>query len=174
MNEEMTMNSVEETKLRAGKRFLLESEDAYVEIVSGSVEAYAVTKGDVSFRRTFLAAFEEGEAVFPAMDEFEQIDVQLYVMEDAVLRVVPFGNKTAEELLPLMKAWLSRLVELPWMRIIADQGDDILQKWRQGTALKADGSKDELLDSFRDNEGIFAMLLGVHFGGKYVMIDNGI
>ena len=52
MNEEMTMNSVEETKLRAGKRFLLESEDAYVEIVSGSVEAYAVTKGDVSFRRS--------------------------------------------------------------------------------------------------------------------------
>ena len=166
MNEEMTMNSVEETKLRAGKRFLLESEDAYVEIVSGSVEAYAVTKGDVSFRRTFLAAFEEGEAVFPAMDEFEQIDVQLYVMEDAVLRVVPFGNKTAEELLPLMKAWLSRLVELPWMRIIADQGDDILQKWRQGTALKEDGSKDDLLDSFRDNEGIFAMLLGVHFGAE--------
>ena len=33
MNEEMTMNSAEETKLRAGKRFLLESEDAYVEIM---------------------------------------------------------------------------------------------------------------------------------------------
>ncbi len=166
MKEEMTMNSADVISLRAGKRFLLENEEAYVEVLSGAVEAYAVTKGDKSFRRTFLTTFSAGEAVFPAMDEFEQIDVQLYMVEDSSFRVVPFGEKSEGELRPLMKAWLSKLVELPWMRIIADQGDDILQKWRQGTALKEGGSHEELMDSFRDNEGIFAMLLGVHFGAE--------
>ncbi len=166
MKEEMTMNGAEEMNLRAGKRFLLENEEAYVEILSGTVEAYAVTKGDVSFRRTFLAAFSEGESVFPAMDEFEQIDVQLYAVEDATFRVVTFKDKPEGELYARMKAWLSKLVELPWMRIIADQGDDILQKWRQGTALPEGASHEDLMDSFRDNEGIFAMLLGVHFGAE--------
>lgn len=165
MKEEMTMNSTGEMLLRAGKRFLLDSEDTYVEILSGTVEVYAITKGDVSFRRIFLTSFSAGEAVFPAMDEFEQIDVQLYVTEEAVLRVIPFEERTAQELLPLMNAWLRRLVELHWMCAIADQGDDILQTWRQDNALKG-GSHEELMESFRDNEGIFAMLLGTYFGAE--------
>ncbi len=166
MKEEMTMNSAEEKSLRAGKRFLLENEDAFVEVLSGSMEAYAVTKGDVSFRRAFLTTFSAGDAIFPAMDEFEQIEVQLYAVEDSTFRVVPFTGKSDGELRTIMKKWFSQLVELPWMKFIADQGDDILEKWRQGTALKEEGSHDDLMDEFRDNEGIFAMLLGVHFGAE--------
>ena len=70
-------------KLLAGQRFLLEDTEAFIKVVSGQAEAYAVTAGDVSYRQFYLLDVAEGQAAFPAMDGFGEIKVLLYAVEDS-------------------------------------------------------------------------------------------
>ncbi len=154
-------------KLMSGERFLLQDENKYIKAVSGRMEAYAVTRKKQSFRQIFLTELSPGEAAFPSMDEFEQIDVLVYAVEDSELAEISLAGTDAEELLPLMRQWFAALVSLPWLRLLADKGDEVLRKWADGSVLTGhEQDKEGLLADFEDNEGIFAMLLGVRFSAQ--------
>ena len=176
-------------KLNAGERIELTDNNKYVRVASGSLEAYAVTTGDATFRQFFLMTVGEGEAVFPALDEFNEISVVLCALEDAELEEFSFDDKTSEDLKPLMKTWFKNLGEISWLRLLADKGDDILQSWRDGTVLKETAAHEQLMAEFTESEQIFAMLLGMRFGsedkrlsrrvkvrawGKRMLVENSI
>ncbi len=158
--------------LDAGERFLLDDENVYIEVLSGTLEVYAVSRGEVPFRRMYLMNLDAGDMLPASMDDFRQIDIQVCALEDTVFRIVPFTEVTAEELLPKMRVWFRKLVELPWLRMVADQGDDLLQTWQDGTVLEEGSDHDELLKAFRYNEGIFSMLLGVRIGSENVRLSR--
>lgn len=154
-------------KLIAGERFRLHNDNTYIKLVSGKLEAYAVTRKKQSFRQIFLTEITPGQAAFPSMDEFEQIDVLIYAVEDSELTETVLAEATAEELLPLMRQWFAALISLPWLRLLADKGDEVLRKWADGSVLAGHEQDPEaLLEDFADNEGIFAMLLGVRFSAQ--------
>ena len=176
-------------KLGAGERIELTRGSKFARVVSGSVEAYAVTAGNASFRQFYLMTIGAGDAAFPALDEFGEIEVALSVVEDAEIEEISFDEETPDHLRPLMKAWFRKLGEIPWLRLLADKGDDILQSWRDGTVLEgADGSED-VMTKFAESEQIFAMFLGMRFGsedkrlsrrmkvrawGKRMLVENSI
>ena len=151
-------------KLSAGERYPLTDEKMYIVLTSGEAEVYAVTKQQDSFRQMFLTELSPGEAAFPSMDEFGMVDVVVYAVEDAELDLLPLAEGEPSSLVPLMKQWFGRLVELPWLRLLADRGDDMLKTWADGSTL--DGKTTDmtaLSKTFAENEGISAMLLGVRF-----------
>ena len=151
-------------KLSAGERYPLTDEKSYIALTSGRAEIYAVTRQKASFRQIFLAELAAGEAAFPSMDEFGAIDVMVYAVEDAEFSVLPMAEAEPSALAPLMKQWFGRLASLPWLRLLADRGDDVLKTWEDGSVLS--GSETDiaaLSDAFAENAGIFAMLLGVRF-----------
>lgn len=151
-------------KLVSGERFRLSDENKYIRMVSGRLEVYAVTRKKVSFRQIFLMELKAGEAAFPSMDEFEQIDIQVYAVDDSELEEVSFGDTDDRTLLPLMRNWFRMLLDQSWLRLLADRGDEVLQKWENGSVLsETAGSHSELIEDFIDNEGIFSMLLGLRF-----------
>lgn len=154
-------------KLIAGGRFRLPDDDSYIKVISGKLEVYALRRKQTSHRQIFLMELEPGEAAFPSMDEFEQIDIQVYAVEDSELEECPFDEKDADNLAPLMRNWFAKLINLPWLRLMADLGDEMLRKWADGTVL-AEKEKDPagLLEEFADNEGIFAMLLGARYSSQ--------
>jgi len=154
-----------ETKLYGGDRFLLAADDMGYEVLSGRVEAYAVTRGGQSFRQCYLLTLAPGQAAFPALDDFEQIEVQLYAVEDSIIRPLPLQIELEARLHPLMKLWFHNLVKLPWLRLLAEQGDDTVGSWQRGTVLESCAGE-ELLSAFGQNQSIFAMLLGVRFGSE--------
>ena len=84
-------------KLIAGERFRLHDDNTYIKLVSGKLEAYAVTRKKQSFRQIFLTEITPGQAAFPSMDEFEQIDVLIYAVEDSELTETALAEATAEE-----------------------------------------------------------------------------
>ena len=135
----------------------------FARVRSGKVEAYAVMSGEGSFRQEFLAEVDGGEAVFPALDEFEQVETLIYALEDAELEILQFESVSAENLRELMEKWFGELINLSWLSLLADKGDDTLITWREGTTF--DGCEDfqSLLERFAEHEGIFSMLLGVRF-----------
>ena len=154
-------------KLIAGERFRLRDENSYIKLVSGKLEAYAVTRKKQSFRQIFLTELAPGQAAFPSMDEFEQIEILVYAVEDSELIETAFDETTAKELMPLMRQWFAALISLPWLRLLADKGDEVLRNWADGSVLAGhEQDKEELLADFADNEGIFAMLLGVRFSAQ--------
>ena len=96
-------------KLVAGERFRLPEEDKYIKVISGKLEAYAVTRRQTSYRQIFLMELGPGEAAFPSMDEFEQIDVQVYAVEDSELEECVFDGADPAQLAPLMRNWFTVL-----------------------------------------------------------------
>ncbi len=153
-------------KLNAGERVELTDNNKYVRVCSGQLEAYAVTAGDVSFRQFFLMTVSEGEAAFPSLDEFGEISVVLCAVEDAEVEDTAFDEKTTEVLKPLMQKWFKNLGEVPWLRLLADKGDDVLQAWRKGTVLEEAEDRDTLMEMFTENEQIFSMFLGMRLGSE--------
>ncbi len=154
-------------KLIAGERFRLHDENTYIKLLSGKLEAYAVTRKKQSYRKLFLTELIPGQAAFASMDEFEQIDVLVYAVEDSELAETAFAETTAEELTPLMRRWFAALVLLPWLQLMAAKGDEILRKWEDGSVLAGHGQdREALLADFSDNESIFAMLVGVRFSAR--------
>ncbi len=154
-------------KLEAGKRFRIPDDNTYIEVISGKAEVYAVTRKKISFRRIFLMELEPGGTAFPPMDEFELIDILIYAVEDVDLETHSLAEADVVTLREQMKQWFASLLELPWLRLMADRGDDVLKHWENGNLPLGQGDdRDTLLERFGDNEGIFAMLLGVRFGAQ--------
>ena len=153
-------------KLNAGERLELNKDKDFVRVVSGSLEVYAITTGDVSFRQFFLMTVGEGEAVFPALDEFGEIGVVLCAVEDAELEEAAFDGETTEVLKPLMETWFKNLGEVSWLRLLADKGDDLLRAWRDGTVLKDAETQQALMAEFKESEQIFSMFLGMRLGAE--------
>ncbi|MCR5175506.1 MAG: NHLP bacteriocin export ABC transporter permease/ATPase subunit, partial [Anaerovibrio sp.] len=94
------------------------------------------------------------------------IDIQLYALEDVVLREISLSGESVEKLRPLMQGWFKKMMSLSWLRLLADRGDDVLLGWRRGTVLVDESNREELLESFRDNEEIFSMFLGLRFSSE--------
>lgn len=176
-------------KMNVGERFELTERNKFAKIVSGSAEVYADTTGDASFRQFYLMTLGEGDAAFPALDEFGEIEVVVSAASDIELEEIPFDGLAPETLKPLMKAWFKNLGEIPWLRLMADKGDDILRSWRDDTVLEGAVESDALMTEFTENEQIFAMFLGMQFGsedkrlsrriklrawGKRMLVENSI
>ncbi len=154
-------------KLAAGERFRLPDDKTYIKIVAGQAEAYAVTRQKISYRQIFLKELPVGEAAFPPMDEFDQIDILVYAVEDSEIELQSLAEADPVILAPLMKQWFGRLVALPWLSLLADRGDDVLKTWADGSVLNSrETDLATLLNAFAENEGIFAMLLGVRFSSQ--------
>lgn len=149
--------------LIAGERVRLDDGERLAYIASGKVEAYLVTRAEGSFRQQFLCELAAGAAVFPSLDEFKQTDTLIFAVEDTQLQIFEFAEVEHTQLKIFMRNWFAELIKMPWLRLMADKGDDVLLTWLDGTVL--DGA-DNLLEAFRDNEAIFSMLLGVRFAAE--------
>ena len=150
-------------KLLAGQRFSIDDNSSYILVVSGKVEAYAVTTNKSSFRQTFLINIEAGQAAFPALDKFKKINIILYAVEDSELEKQYFDNSSIDNLKPLMSLWLKNLTNISWIANLANHGDDVILSWSKSNLFEKSNSIKDLLNIFTDNEQIFSMLLGVHF-----------
>lgn len=149
--------------LNAGERFRVKAENQFALVKSGKLEAYAVTQKKSSFRQIFLMKLESGAAAYPSLDEFEQIDVMIYAVEDSEIEFLEFESLSVEENRALMKNWFSELIKLSWLQLMADKGDDVLQGWRNPQFLLNNETIDELTEEFEENESVFSMLLGIRF-----------
>ena len=155
------MNRYEKTfSLSAGERVRLADGERLALIESGKVEVYAATRAEGSFRQQFLVELDGGGAVFPTLDEFNQTETLIYAGADTQIKIFSFTALEPDDLKALMQRWFSELIKLPWLRLLADKGDDTLIMWRDGTVLEG---ADDLIDAFRENETILSMLLGVRF-----------
>lgn len=158
--------------LTAGQRFVLTGDDKLARVISGRVEAYAVTRNSETFRQIFLAEISAGQAVFPALDEFEVIDIVLYALEDTEYTLTAPQELAAEELAVLVKLWFKKLIALPWLKILADKGDDMLEQWQDGSLLPGPATTAEICAVFVRHENILAMLLGMRFKGEDLRLDR--
>ena len=149
-------------KLLAGQRYSLDDSGSFIKVVSGKIEAYAVTADKASFRQSFLMNIEVGQSAFPAIDN-KRIKVVVFAVEDSDVEELKFDNESVENLKNQMTLWLKSLTNIPWLGSLADHGDDVLLSWRKGNVLEKCNTLDELVKCFADNEQIFAMLLGVNF-----------
>lgn len=147
--------------LSAGDRFKLES--GLAKITSGKIEVYAIMSGEGSYRQEFLAEFEKNCAAFPAFDEFGQVETIIYAVENSELEILQFEEVSLEELKIFMQKWFAALIKLNWLEILAAKGDDTLITWREKDFFSECENLQSLTEKFRENEGIFSMLLGVRF-----------
>ena len=182
-------------RLLPGQRFLLKDDRSFLQVMSGMVEVYAVTQSgkdeedSLSFRQCFLVELVAGEAAFPSMDEFQEICIQIYATEETEFCVASMEAADVSALCPLMERWFSSLVRVPWLRLIADKGDDMLQLWQRGGVMKDLSGPDRLMERFHEHQQILSMLLGVRFGAedkrlyrrirmresaKKLLVENGI
>ena len=120
-------------KVLAGQRYTLDESDSYIQIVSGVIEAYAVTTDKASFRQSFLMNIEVGQAAFPAIDN--RIKVIIYAVEDSEVEVVKFDNESLDNLKNLMSLWFKNLTGISWLSTLVDHGDDVLLSWRKEIVL---------------------------------------
>ena len=150
--------------LKAGERFILKDDYERLALIeSGKLEVYAVTRAEGSYRQQFLVELETGEAAFPLLDEFEKTETLLFAIEDTQITINTFDEIATDKLKILMRKWFTELIKLPWLRLLADKGDDILITWLDGSVLEG---AENLADTFRENEEIFSMLLGVRFSAE--------
>lgn len=77
--------------------------------------------------------------------------------------MLQFEEIAVAELRNLMQKWFGELLKLSWIEILADKGDDTITAWRDENFLGSCNELESLLETFRENEGIFAMLLGVRY-----------
>ena len=146
--------------LLAGERIRLEDVERLALIEAGKVEVYAVTRAEGSFRQEFLVELTTDEAIFPLLDEFGQTETLIYAAEDTQLKILSFDEVSHDALKNFMHNWFVELIKLPWLRLLADKGDDVLTTWIDGSVLEGE---DDLIAAFHTNEEIFSMLLGVRF-----------
>ena len=149
-------------ELQAGKRWRLKNADEYLLLQRGVIEVYAVTAGQESYRQEYLFALKAGQAVFPAFDEFEEIDILIYALEDCQLQVEKLANSSKENLYPQMQEWFKQLSCIRWVKSLADLGDNSLDQ--NGMMLDEDiASCSDLLKCFEEKQRIFSMLQGIRF-----------
>ena len=63
---------------------------------------------------------------------------------------------------------------LPFLRLLADKGDDTLATWLDGSFIGDAQDNQSLWEIFVDNEGIFSMMLGVRFQAEDVKFTRRI
>lgn len=149
-------------ELQAGKRWRLKNADEYLLLQRGVIEVYAVTAGQESYRQEYLFALKAGQAVFPAFDEFEEIDILIYALEDCQLQVEKLANSSKENLYPQMQEWFKQLSCIRWVKSLADLGDNSLDQ--NDMMLDEDiASCSDLLKCFEEKQRIFSMLQGIRF-----------
>ena len=102
-------------KLAAGSRYRLTDGDTFAELQKGKLEIYAVTSQENPFHQTYLIEIEPGGAAFPSMDEFEEIEIMLYAVEDSEITEKSFENTPVSVLFPLMRAWFQKLITVRWL-----------------------------------------------------------
>lgn len=159
-------------QLLAGQRFLCQ-EEQMLKIKEGKVEVYAVTRNTAAFRQMFLMELSAGDVVYPAFDEFAQIEIGIYVAEDAEIEEAAFTSCSAFEHLPWMKTWFNKLSALSWVERLANLGDDMLQLWEAGTMLQRVAEDEKaLFHTFAEHERILSMLIGVHFGSEDIRFQR--
>ncbi|WP_084276973.1 NHLP bacteriocin export ABC transporter permease/ATPase subunit [Anaerovibrio sp. RM50] len=149
-------------ELQAGKRWRLKNADEYLLVQHGIIEVYAVTAGQESYRQEYLFSLKAGQAVFPAFDEFGEIDILIYGLEDCQLKEETIANVSKEELHRQMQDWFRQLSHIKWIKRLADMGDNSLDQ----EGLKLDGniaSTSDLLKCFEEKQRIFSMLQGIRF-----------
>ena len=149
-------------ELQAGKRWRLKNADEYLLVKQGMIEVYAVTARQESYRQEYLFSLKAGQAVFPAFDEFGEIDILIYALEDCQLRVEKLANSSKENLYPQMQEWFKQLSCIRWVKSLADLGDNSLDQ--NGMMLDEDiASCSDLLKCFEEKQRIFSMLQGIRF-----------
>lgn len=149
-------------ELQAGKRWRLKNADEYLLVQQGMIEVYAVTARQESYRQEYLFSLKAGQAVFPAFDEFEEIDILIYALEDCQLQVEKLANSSKENLYPQMQEWFKQLSCIRWVKSLADLGDNSLDQ--NGMMLDEDiASCSDLLKCFEEKQRIFSMLQGIRF-----------
>lgn len=149
-------------ELQAGKRWRLKKEDEYLLVQQGVVEVYAVTASQESYRQEYLFPLKAGQAVFPAFDEFGEIDILIYALEDCQLQVEKLANSSKETLYLQMQEWFKQLSGIRWIKSLADLGDNSLDQ--NGMLLDEDiASSSDLLKCFEEKQRIFSMLQGIRF-----------
>lgn len=149
-------------ELQAGKRWRLKNEDEYLLVQQGVVEVYAVTASQESYRQEYLFPLKAGQAVFPAFDEFGEIDILIYALEDCQLQVEKLANSSKETLYLQMQEWFKQLSGIRWIKSLADLGDNSLDQ--NGMLLDEDiASSSDLLKCFEEKQRIFSMLQGIRF-----------
>jgi len=164
-------------KLLSGQRFQLHDNKKFIKVMSGVVEVYAVTKDGedvLSFRQNYLIKVSEGECIFPSLDEFDEINIQLYTIEDAVLTEIAFDELDAHELAQMAQHWFGRLMEISWLRLMADKGDDMLQAWLKGNIFKNMANREEVITELQDHEDLLSMFLGMRFGAEDTRLSRRI
>ena len=139
----------------SGGRFLLSDEKNFLKITSGSVEVYAVTKNAENFHQTLIMKCAAGDAVFPALDDFEIVEILIYATEDSTFEILPLENISDK----MARNWFHKLIKISWLKLLADKGDDTLRDWQNENLF--DGGN--VREKFVSNEQIFSMLMGARF-----------
>lgn len=145
-------------KIFSGERFNLSDDKNFAKIISGNVEIYAVTKsGD--FHQEFMMKCAAGDAVFPAFDDFDVVEILIYAVEDSEFEILSVKNLSADELKIFALKWFNNLAQLQWIKLLADKGDDILRKWQSQTVFESGDPYEKFVTSAQ----IFSTLMGVRF-----------
>ena len=151
-------------ELQAGKRWRMTNEEEFLLLEAGQVEVYAVTAHQSSYRQEYLFSLSPGDSVFPALDEFGEVNILLYGLEDCRLRAIKFPDISADELQHCLQGWFLKLGSIKWIKRLADMGDNTLLQWSGPEMLEGcAGSSRDLYSHFKENQGIFAMLQGIRF-----------
>ena len=161
-------------KLVAGERYCLPEENSFVEITAGKVEVYAVTHQKENFRQMYLMELNAGEAAFPSFDDFEKIKIEVHALTDSELKTVSVNEIAPSELAQLIRSWFKNLIALPFLRLLADKGDDTLATWLDGSLIGDSQDNQSLWEIFIDNQSIFSMMLGVRFQAEDVKFTRRI
>ena len=161
-------------KLVAGERYCLPEENSFVEVTAGKVEVYAVTHQKENFRQMYLMELSAGEAAFPSFDDFEKIKIEVHALTNSELKTVSANEIAPYELAQLIRSWFKNLIALPFLRLLADKGDDTLATWIDGSLIGDSLDNQSLWEIFVDNEGIFSMMLGVRFQAEDVKFTRRI
>ncbi|SDP12734.1 NHLP bacteriocin export ABC transporter permease/ATPase subunit [Selenomonas ruminantium] len=160
-------------RLLAGQRMKLSEAGTVVLVKQGRAEVYALM--EENGHRLFLMELAAGEAAFHSADEFEEITIEVYALGDVELEEQLLAEMQADELLPLMRHWFQELIRLPWLRLMADRGDEILRTWVDGSVLgQVKQEPEKLREDFTENQSIFAMLAGVRFAAQDERLSNRI
>ena len=146
-------------KIFSGERFLLSDDKNFLKITAGNVEVYAATKDKENFHQNFIMKCAAGDAVFPALDDFNSIEILIYAVEDSEFEILPLENISANELKNLAQNWFNKLVKISWLKLLADKGDDTLRAWQSSNIFTGEN----VFEKFVAYEQIFSTLFGVRF-----------
>ena len=157
--------------LSAGKRLPIRQEDAaFFQIVQGTGEIYAVNQEHG--QQIFLLERSAGALVFPLQEVLMKMELFLYAKTDVVIEACPMSfleNQLAgdavflTELREGMQQWFAALLEVSWLKFLANRGDDMLVQWEQPGFLSTAETGAALWKQFSEHQDILSMLIGMRF-----------